>query len=300
MPFIADDFSADGPSLDQLVTEVVTSAQGFGVAPDKIRALDEDLTDSALTMKVSDARSPGVYEVEGELIYVTSVDSASGTCTIHPAGRGWLGSVAASHSAGALVSESPVFPRARVATAINDVITSLYPDIFGVGTLRVTAGTTWTIELPAAAETVLDVRRLDPTTSEWRRMRVWETEHSAADTVSGRSVLLPKADFQDDILVVYATRPQRLTTGDLLWSATGLDLGLKELVTLGALARLVRYLDLGRITDRFPGPQGDPQLPQPGSAFTMSRQLQAEFEQAKAREIRALRSRYPVRQHFTR
>ena len=237
MPIIADVYASEGPTLDQLITEVVTNAQGFAIAQDQVYPLSADITDSDLTMVVEGAMAPGTFEVDNELIRVIAVDTATGTCTIHPSGRGWLGSTPAAHSAGAVVTEDPVFPRVRVMTAINDTISSLYPRLYGVGVLETTMGETWTVELPADAEGVLDVRYLDQVSSEYKRVRAWEAENSAGDTTTGHSVLVPRLCQGDTVRVVYSVRPERFATGDQYWSDTGLSLPIKDLVQTAALAR---------------------------------------------------------------
>lgn len=300
MPLIADVAATDGPTFAEIVTEVVTMGQGFAVAPDQVYSLGAACTATDLTVTIDGAQAPGVYEVDDELIRVTAVDSANGVCTVHPAGRGWQGSTATTHAAGALVTGDPVFPRVRVASAVNATVSSLYPAIFGTGSFQVTLSSTWTVELPEEAEFVCDVRRYDSSTSEWKRVRTWEVEHTAADTLTSRGLLVPTLDSGDTVLVVYGLRPQRFATADQRWSDTGLPIGMLDLVETGALSRLVRYLDVGRFTDRSSSPKGDNQLPQPLAGMQLARALATDFKEMKDAEALALRNRYPARQHYTR
>lgn len=54
--------------------------------------------------------SRGLIEVDDELMLVQKVSQSDGIVTLLPGGRGFR-SVAATHSAGALVTNNPKFPR---------------------------------------------------------------------------------------------------------------------------------------------------------------------------------------------
>lgn len=300
MPIIADVYASEGPTLDQLITEVITSAQGFTIAQDQVYALDADITDAALAMTIPGAEAPGTYEVDNELIRVISVDSASGLCTIHPSGRGWLGSTPTAHTAGAIVTEDPAFPRVRVMQAINKAISELYPRLYGVGSLDTTMGSTSTVELPSDAEGVLDVRYLEPISGEYQRVRTWELENQAADTTTGRCVLIPRLTEGDAVRVVYSIRPERFATGDQFWSDTGLPLSIQSLVQTYAISDIVRYIDVGRFTNRGASPIGQERQPQVSLGMQLSRSMRQDFDAQLDREAQALRNRFPARQHFTR
>lgn len=299
MPIIADVYASDGPTLDQVITEVITAAQGFGIAPDRTLALAASITDADLTMVVTGAESPGLYEVDNELVYVTAVDAASGTCTVHPSGRGWINSVAEAHTAGAVVTEAPVLPRARVAVMVNDVISGLYPVLYGIDTATGTDYDGYPIEMPTDAEFVLDVQSTVDEL-EWGRVRSWEPQMNHATGATGKVLELPRTADGATVRVTYGKRPGRFATGDQYWSDTGLPLGVKDVVVLGALAKFAQTLDLGRLTDRFSTPKGDAQQPQLGAGVAIARQLKADYQAALEREATALRNLYPVRSHFVR
>lgn len=299
MPIIADLTASTGPTLDELVTEIIHTAQGYSIAPDRIVALSSSLDDAALSFTVTGIVSPGLVEIGDELIYVTSVDEGTGTCTVHPRGRGWQGSTAASHAVGDVVVDGPALPRHRTAAAINDVISSMFPSLYAVGvTEAVTDGLF--VEVPADAEFVLDVRRYG-VDGEWHRVRAWEAEMaSASAATTGKAVRLPTVGVGHDVRVVYAVRPEQLTTGDATWSTTGLSLAVKDIVVTGVLSRFAQVLDVGRLTDRFITSRGDTQQPQLTTGFQMARALKADYQAALDREAHALRTLYPARSHFVR
>ena len=298
MPIIADVTASSGPTLGQLVTEIVTTVQGYAVAPDQLVSLKTTVTAAALILVVDGECSPGLLEIDDELVYVTAVDLLSGTCTVHPRGRGWLGTTAAAHTAGAVVVVSPTLPRSRCVTLVNDVVSSLYPSVYGVGSGTGTVDGP-SLEIPADAEAILDVRVQD-SNGYWQTVRHWQAENASAVGLTGRVVRLPRNCLGDLVQVVYASRPEQLAASEQYWSDTGLSIGLKDVVVMGVLARFAMVLDLGRLTDRFATPKGDQQQPQLGAGFGMARQLKADFTAALDREAKALRDLYPARSHFVR
>lgn len=300
MPIIADVGPTQGPTLDQLVTEIIAQSQGFSISPERIATLKDAITQDALTMVVQgDNVSAGVFEVGDELILVSSVDDATGTCVIHPRGRGWQGTVAVAHDADEIVVSGPALPRARVVAAINDTINSVYPAVFGIASVTGSLETDGTVlELPADAEAVLEVRVEND--GDWERVRYWETEVSTLVGTTTRGVRLPRTSAGDTVQVIYSTRPQALSASGQHWSDTGLSLGVKDIVVMGVLARFAQSIDLGRLGDRFVTPNGDAQQPQISLGFQMARQLRTDFQAALALEATALRNLYPARSHFVR
>ena len=67
-------------------------------------------------------RSGTVFEIESELFYIWEASSANKTLTVE---RGYAGSTAASHTAGAIVTMNPRFPRAQMFDALNSDIDDL-------------------------------------------------------------------------------------------------------------------------------------------------------------------------------
>lgn len=295
MPIISDSSPSYGPTFEQLITEIVTSAQGFAVAPDRMVTLTTDMTETSTSLSLDTQVSPGVFEIGDELILVTA--AADKDCTVHPRGRGWQGTLAVTHSAGDVVTEGPVFPRARCAQLINDVIQGLFPTVFGVGQIQGPMSGVM-FEVPVDAELILDVRTL--VDDEWVRVRTWEPEMQSNAAMTGKVIRIPGIPEGQIVQVVFGTRPEALTDNDQRWSDTGLGSGLKDAVVAGVLARFARNLDLGRLSDRFVTPQGDSQQPQLGAGFAMARQLDADFKASLDREATALRNAYPARAHFVR
>lgn len=292
-------------TLDDLIEEVLLQLHGFSVKGDQLTTLAGPVSATATTLVVDDVNeiSRGVIEIDNELIRVQTVDRTSGTVTILPRGRGWRQTVPSTHTAGATVVMSPLVPRVAIGQAINDTILSLYPDIFGVGTVEFayTGAPAVSFQLPTAAESVLSVRYKD-TEGNWQKVRTWELENgmSINSFLTGKSIRILDVPAGMTVQVVYGRIPTALTTAASLFSTTGLASSHRDLVVLGAQARLIPALDVARLSVRTV--QAD-ELDQPiqlGSAFNLAKEMQARFVARVRQEKSILQSRYPAPVHFTR
>lgn len=297
-------FNAD-VTLDDLVEEVLMQLHGYSVKGDQLTTLTGPVSASDLSFTVDDVNeiSRGVIEIDNELVRVQTVDRTAGVVTILPRGRGWRQTVASAHSAGATVTMSPLVPRVAIGQAINDTILSLYPDIFGVSSVEFTypgAGAV-SFQLPTNAESVLSVRYKDPD-GNWQKVRVWELENGMSLTsfTTGKSIRVAEIPAGVTVQVVYGRIPTALTTMASLFSTTGLAASHRDIVVLGAQARLIPSLDVARLSVRTV--QAD-ELDQPiqlGSAFQLAKEMQARFVARVRQEKSVLQSRYPAPVHFTR
>jgi len=79
---------------------------------------------------------PGfVFEIESELFYIWAVNNSTKTLTVE---RGYAGTTAASHTAGAIITLNPRFPRAQMLDAVNadlDDLSSTANGLFRVVTV---------------------------------------------------------------------------------------------------------------------------------------------------------------------
>ena len=91
------------------------------------------------SIEEEDALDAGaIVEVGQELMYTTALNSTTNTITVK---RGQRGTTAAAHSAGDLIKIAPAFPRKNVYEAVVDQIKNLYPTLFAVETIELTAST---------------------------------------------------------------------------------------------------------------------------------------------------------------
>ena len=91
------------------------------------------------SVEEEDALDAGaIVEIGQELMYTTALNQVSNTITVV---RGARGTTATSHQQNALIKITPAFPRKSVYDAVSDQIKNLYPTLFAVETLELTAST---------------------------------------------------------------------------------------------------------------------------------------------------------------
>ena len=95
--------------------------------------------DNLFSVEEEDALEAGaIVEVGQELMYTTAVNTVENNITVK---RGQRGTSAAAHSAGDMIKIAPAFPRKNVFDAVSDQIKNLYPTLFAVETIELTAST---------------------------------------------------------------------------------------------------------------------------------------------------------------
>ena len=292
-------------TFDQIVEEILGNLQGFTLTQDLVTSLTAPITASDTTIKIDMPEGGvgmGMVEIGDELIYIRSVDADSGTITALAKGRGWRGTTAVSHATGDTVVVSPLVPRARVKTAINDTLSAVYPTIYGVATTEFTwtAGTTLAWGVPAEAEQILDVRWRTPL-GNWGKVRSWELVRSSntTDFPTGASLRISEGLASgQQVQVVYGKRPTALVNPADAFTATGLTDSAKDLIVLGAMARLIPALDAGRLGVQYVPADELDQPRQVGSATALAREYERSFQAALLREQTALQRLYPGRPHY--
>ena len=95
--------------------------------------------DNLFSVEEEDALEAGaIVEIGQELMYTTAVNTVENSITVK---RGQRGTSAAAHSAGDMIKIAPAFPRKNVYEAVCDQIKNLYPTLFAVQTIELTAST---------------------------------------------------------------------------------------------------------------------------------------------------------------
>jgi hypothetical protein len=91
------------------------------------------------SVEEEDALDAGaIVEVGQELMFSTALNTVTNEITVT---RGARGTTAAAHSAGDLIKIAPAFTRQAVYDAVSDQIKNLYPTLFAVETIELTAST---------------------------------------------------------------------------------------------------------------------------------------------------------------
>lgn len=290
-------------TLADLVNEVHLNLLGYVLDQESITTCTS-FTDSATSFSVADATqiSTGLIEVDEELLWCTSIDPDNNLVTV--AVRGMYGTTAAAHSTGAVVRNSPRFPRQGIVNAVNQVLRSAWPDVYAVTSTNITTTTAiTTYELPTDVELVLDVTydELSPS-GHWSPIKRWALDKHADPTEypNGNTITVFDPVLSGrSIRVTYTTRPSAMATLATELSTTGLEESARPMLVYGACAQLLGYTEAPRLTDES-AEAGLLNAQVPGAALSPARWFYQLHLQARQEEARRLATTYPPRPHFTR
>jgi len=280
-------------TFDQLVSDVLQTLQGYGLAQPRASHLTADMTAGATQINVVDATGfeQGVCEIDNETIFIESVDYGSNILTVSPDGRGYYGTTAASHLTNARVTMAPVWPKGRVATAINDAITGTYPTLYSIATTTVSFNPSVnTYALPATADNVLrvttDVYGPSNETPQIQRYNF--------DPV--RKVLtVEKGGYPGrNLNITYSGAPIELTFGQT-FVTSGLRETAKLAIKYAACSSLVAFMDSSRLpVDTAQADELDASRNQIGSAAKISGQLYQRYLIELENERKRLKATTPT------
>jgi hypothetical protein len=295
----------------QLVDEVRTNLSGYTLRQDRITYLTNPggINTTALNISIGNSENlaKGVVEIDDELIWINTFDKNNLTLNAIPGfGRGYGGTTPSPHAENAQVTLTPTFPRVNVKKAINDTINAFYPRLFQVASTTFTFNAAQiTYALPDDARDVLFISWQTPGPSrEWLPVNRWRIDRMAnvsafntTRTLSLYDKIVPGRTVQ----VYYSTIPNNLTNAnDDFATVTGLPESSRDVVTLGAAARLLSYLDTGRINlSSAEADINDTKLPSTAGA-SASKYVYALYQQRLNEESTKLQDRFPIRVHYTK
>jgi hypothetical protein len=245
-------------TFGQLVQQVRQQLLGFALNQESMAELsismDSDDTTFQADGETIDNLSRGMVEIDDELILVKKWDQTSGTVTVMGGvnGRGYGGTTAASHSSGVLITSNPAFPRARIKEAINQTITTLYPELVVFGSTEITKlAPVVEYELPSECSDVWYVTaQLIGPSKVAQPMPDWRFNPKArtANFASGKSIqILDFVTPGQAVKVVYAKAPSTLSADADDFTATGYPERYTDLVVYGACMRLLPALESARL-----------------------------------------------------
>lgn len=303
-------------TFSEMVDEVLINLSGYTYQQDRSTYLT-----SAVTTLTSPSTSPlilslgstdnvgkGIVEINDELMWIDSFDRVANTATVAPYGRGYLGTTASTHAVDAKVTISPIFPRYVVKKAINDTIRAIGTQLLGVKQTSFTYNppvTTYEFQ-DLAIENILTMMWQDVGPSkEWIRVRRWDFDPLADVDVWGvNSQTVTIGDLITagrTVKVMYATRPPEFTNpSDDFTTTTGLPMSVKDVVVLGAVYRLLTYLDPARASQVAPQADEIDAKRTFTSVTNIVRQIYALYTQRLNEEIKAQQGQFPPRVHYTR
>ena len=297
-------------TFGSMTDEVVRKLAGFTLRQDRQTHLTAAVTTTAVSITVASANnvSSGIIQIDDELIYVDSFDRNTGVLTIPPYGRGYNGTSASSHAVGARVIISPTFPSVDVKDAINETLLSTFPDLYTTGTHTFSFSTAKsTYPLPEEVETVLGVSyETTGPSKEWLPIRGYRIDPMAnTDTFNSRNSISLYSGIEPGrtVQVFYTAAPTVMDANDDDFEiVTGLPASCKDVMVLGAAARLASFIDPGRLT--FGSAESDQQSQIAGRSYgagtNASKYLLALYDKRLSEESRKLNDRNPIRIHFTR
>jgi hypothetical protein len=245
-------------TFDQLVRRVRQQLLGYAMNQESVSELAIAMTptDTTFTCDTNTVTSlsRGLVEIDDELILVKSYDANSGVVSILGLanGRGYEGTVAASHSVNSLVTSNPAFPKARIKEAINEAIRGMYPDLVVFGSTEITkSAPVFEYELPSEVDDVWYVvaQEIGPSRvaypiPDWRYNPMART----ANFATGKSIQVNSAVAPGQaVKVVYAKPPQTLSAGTDDFTVTGYPERCVDLVVYGACKRLLPALEAARL-----------------------------------------------------
>jgi hypothetical protein len=298
-------------TFGQMTDEVSRKLAGFTLRQDRqTHVITTALTTVATSITVASAQniSAGVIQIDDELIYIDSFDRTTGVLSVPPYGRGYNGTSPATHAIGARVIISPSFPSLDIKDAINETVLAVFPDLYATSTHTFSYSTAKsTYPLPDEVETVLGVSfQTTGPSKEWLPVRGWRvdpmantTEFNSRNSISLYSGIEPGRTVQ----VFYTSAPTVMDSNDDDFEiVTGLPASSKDVIVLGASARLASFIDPGRLS--FGSAESDQQSQVAGRAYgagtNASKYLLALYDKRLAEESRKLAKRNPTRIHFTR
>lgn len=289
------------PTAGDIITEASAELHGWGSTQDRVTPLTANLNATDLTFQVdysfgqSVGIAPGVVEIDSELLYVVNVDQTAGTVTLaNGFGRGYRGSTATSHNAGAMVISRPKFPRTYLFKQLNEIIQAVYPELFGVGTY--TGSITWPsdrYDLGSTTGTPMEVIQAewqDPI-GNWRPLNAYRIDPADGQFVLGGGGMIGRP-----FRVLYKTQPRPFTdeTQDLV-STTGLTLGSADVLTKGIVAKQAPGLDISRAQLSSVEQSDRSRVVPPSAGVTVAKYIMAEFQDRLANEAASLRKQYKSR-----
>jgi len=297
-------------TFGSMTDEVVRKLAGFTLRQDRQTHLTAAVNATAVSITVASANniSSGIIQIDDELIYVDSYDRNTGVLSIPPYGRGYNGTSPSSHAVGARVIISPTFPSVDVKDAINETLLATFPDLYTTGTHTFSfSPAKSTYALPDEVETVLGVSyETTGPSKEWlpvRGYRIDPMANTEAFNSKNSITLLSGVESGRTVQIFYTAAPTVMDSDDDDFEiVTGLPASCKDLIVIGASARLASFIDPGRLT--FGSAESDQQSQIAGRAYgagtNAAKYLLALYDKRLAEEARKLNDRNPIRIHVTR
>ena len=216
-------------------------------------------TSIVMTYALNSIRAGAVFEIDSELMYVWSVDTATLTATVE---RGYAGTTAAAHTSGAIVVYNPLFPQQQLIDVLNQDIDDLSSPLNGL--YRVITvdlaynGSDRQINIPSASSIIdlIDVR-LRYLSDDFVALRGTRLARDlpTADFASTFAITLDQCTMAGTLRVRYrAPFVRATTTADNLQTVSFLPVSMEDILEYGVMSRMLAPREVKR---NFTESQGD-------------------------------------------
>ena len=250
--------------------------------------------------------SRGTCQIDDELVLVKTVDQTTGLVTVMGGvnGRGREGTTAVSHSTQALVTNSTAFPNIRMQEAINDTLLGVYPHLVAFKSTNITKlAPQLEYTMPADALDVWYVTlQLVGPSRVWQPGPNWRFNPFAdpATFSTGKSIeLLDGVVPGRQMRVVYAAAVGTLVNPtDDFFTTTGLPERCVDMITYGAVARLLPAYEAARLQQRAIESTQRAALVPPQSAARTAQYYMSLYQQRLAEERDRMFTEIPNFQHY--
>jgi hypothetical protein len=216
-------------------------------------------TTFVMSYDLAGLRAGTVFEIDSELIYVWEATSGSKTVVVD---RGYMGTTAAAHTAGAIITLNPRFPKAQMFEALNQDIDDLSSPANGLyRVIKVDVdynGSDRQVNLTSATNVIdlLDVRLryLSDDYPVIRKVRL-QRDLPTSDFASGFALVFDESIMAGSLRVRYKAPFTRLSTisGDIQTDGN-IPLSMEDILEFGVMQRILSSREVKR---NFIESQGD-------------------------------------------
>ena len=221
--------------------------------------INSSATSVVATYALEGLRQGQTFEIDSELFYIWEADSGTKTLTVE---RGYAGTTAASHTAGALLKVQPRFPRAQLLEAINDELADLSSPVNGLFAVKTVDidynGSDTMIDFTGVTDVIdllsVSVRYLTDDYPVARKVRLVR-DVPTDDFPSGLALRFDQGVFPGRLRIVYKA-PYTAASSEAtnLETTSGVQSSLIDLLVLGCQIRMMAPREIKR---NFTESQGD-------------------------------------------
>lgn len=216
-------------------------------------------TNVTVTYALEGLRVGQVFEIDSELFYIWAADTGAKTLEVQ---RGYNGTTAAAHTAGAIVTVNPRFPRAQCLEALNDELSDLSSPMHGlfqIKTLNLDYNGSDVMVNLTGVTSIIDLVQVSvrymtddyPIARKVRLIRDLPTD----DFASGFAIRFDQGVFPGRLRVVYkAPYTQAANESIDVNSAGGVQESCTDILAIGTQIRLMSPREIKR---NFTESQGD-------------------------------------------